>query len=321
MQVLVTGAKQGPTGKGILALALILDLDTGEIVHRTEYMTPGDIRVPEQKVQFTGHCFIDGRWFVCTHNEVVIYEDWPPTSPAGSISLRGFNDLHHCFPWRHGLGVSNTGLETVDIVTLNGELIERHDLLAEVPEARRIDESIDYRLIPDTKPHVRHANHLFELDGELWTGQLRTQDAVCIRDQSRRMDMQVGMPHDGTLLNGKYVFTTTNGHLVFFEPASPHERTIYNLTEMTPELQQLGWCRGVTSVPGSDDEYLVGFSALRRSSWKEFGYWIKHGHEVPNSRIAKYNLRERRLVETWQLGEHKGYQIFQIDVLPSERCA
>lgn len=320
MQALITGADQGPTGKGILALAMILDLETGEIVHWAEYVTPDEIRVPDQKIQFTGNCFIDGSWYVCTHNEVVVYDEWPPRTPSRKISLRGFNDLHHCFPWRGNLAVSNTGLETVDIVSLEGELLERHDLLAGHPDARRIDESIDYRRIPDTKPHVRHANHLFELHGELWTGQLRTLDAVCVADQGKRLEMEVGMPHDGTMLNGSVVFTTTNGHLVFFEGGSPDARTIYNLTEMTPDFQQLGWCRGVASIPGSETDYLVGFSALRRSKWKEFGYFIKHGHEVPNSRIARYDLREGTVRQAWPLGDHKGYQIFQIDVLPSERC-
>ncbi len=321
MQLLISGAVQGEDGdQGVLAVILILDGESGKVLHRCEYLPPKDVVSPGQKIQFTGSCFIDGAYFVCTHNEVLVYEEWPPKAPARKISLKGFNDLHHCFPWRGALAVSNTGLETVDLVSLDGELLERWDLLEGEPGARTIDEGKDYRLIPDTKPHLRHGNHLFELGGELWTSQLRTMDAVCVTKPGRRLEMGVGMPHDGIVLGDKLVFTTTNNHLVMFDVADPSRRTEYNLPEMTPDLNQLGWCRGVARHPGAADRYFVCFSALRRSKWKEFGYWIKHGHMQPRSHLALYDLNERRMVRHQQVGEHHGYQLFQIDVLPDERC-
>jgi hypothetical protein len=256
---------------------------------------------------------------VCTHNEIVIYDDWPPRTPSRKISLPGFNDLHHCYPWRGAIAVANTGLETVDIVSPEGDLLARHDLLEGKPGAREIDPSVDYRLIPDTKPHVHHGNHLFELNEELWVGQLRTKDAVRVEDPRERLDLEVGMPHDGIRFGDRVGFTTTNGFLVFFDVAPPHGRTSYSLVDMTPGVNQLGWCRGMASWPDNPDWFLVGFSSLRRSKWKEFQYWFEHGHKMTRGHLGLYDLAAGRLLRTWQLVERDAFQIFQIDFLPEDR--
>lgn len=317
MQLLISGAEQGSKGTvGVLAVLIILDTESGEIIHQTTYSPPEELTHPEQKIQFTGFARVGDELFVCTHNHIVVFNSWPPDNPSRIITDAGFNDLHHIYPWRGGLAVSNTGLETVDHIDLEGNLIERWDLLAQVPHARTVDPKIDYRMIPDTKPHLRHGNHLFELNGQLWSSQLRTSDAVCVTDLNKRMSMKVGMPHDGDVIDGKIIFTTTNGHLVFFDvddkplpKAQP-----YNLAEMTPDLDQLGWCRGVCAARDRPECYWVGFSALRRSKWKDFGYWIKHGHQMPQSRIALYNLGESKLEKTWNVGDSDpGLQLFQIE--------
>jgi hypothetical protein len=319
MQMLISAADQGKAGAvGVLALLLILDLETGKIVHRCEYVTPDHLRTPEHKIQFTGWTLHEGVLYACTHNEILVYEDWPPNRPTRTISLPGFNDLHHCIPWQGHLAVSNTGLETVDIVSFDGKLVDRTDLLADTPGARTIDPDRDYRLIPDTKPHLRHGNHLFDLHGSLWTSQLKTQDAICVKHPRERLEMEAGMPHDGDVYDNTLIFTTTNGHLVTFDLATDRTRRIYPLVDMTPELDQLGWCRGVCPVPGRREAYFVAFSSLRRSKWKDFGYWIKYGHQMPQSRVALYDLNVKRVEQTWHIGEEMGYQLFQIGLLPAK---
>ncbi len=321
MQALISGAIQGEsTALGVTAVLLVLDLESGEIVHRTEYEPPPEMRVKDQKVQFTGLCWIGDELYACSHNEILVFDEWPPRVPARRISVPGFNDLHHCMSWKGNLAVSNTGLETVDVITLDGELLERHDLLANEPGTRRFPVDQDIRDLPDTKPHARHGNHLFEMDGTLWTGQLRTWDAVRVDDLSQRLEMRAGMPHDGVWIHGRLVFTTTNGHLVEFGADPPHERTIHNLTEMTPDFNQLAWCRGVAPAPGDDPaRRLVLFTALRRSGAKEFGYWIKHGHKTPPSHLAEYDVERGEFIRRWWLGGKPGYQLFQIDLLPEDR--
>ena len=217
MLLLFSGAVPGPAdSRGVTALLGVLDVDAGRVVHQCEYQPPPDRTADGQKVQFTGFSFHQDRLYVCSFGEVLAYE-WPPAEPVDRISLPGFNDLHHCFPWREGLAVANTGLETVDLVSWHGDLLERWDLLQGEPSARSIDDARDYRRIPDTKPHRRHVNHLFEHKGELWATQLSISAAEKVGDPSQRIGMRVGMPHDGRWIGERLVFTTTNGHLVFAE--------------------------------------------------------------------------------------------------------
>src|SRR5256885_10946081 len=85
--------------RGVTAVLGILDADTGRILHWCEYRTPPELQAPKQKMQFTGFSLADGQVYVCSHTEIVRFTDWPPTEPAGRISIPGFNDLHHCIPW------------------------------------------------------------------------------------------------------------------------------------------------------------------------------------------------------------------------------
>ncbi len=319
MQLLISGAIQGEDGhQGVKAVLLIFDLRSGEIVHRAEYMPPDELVSAGQKIQFTGGCWLDGVYYVCSHNELLVYEDWPPKEPTRRITVEGFNDLHNCCVWEGGIAVSNTGLESIDHISTDGELLNRWDMLTAVNEQRLHGLDKDIRLIPDTKPHLRHANHVYAWDGELWTGQLSTWDCVCVTDPAKRLHMEVGMPHDGTVVNGAAVFSTTNGHLVFFDEKNEASRRAYNLVEMTPGLEQLGWCRGVEPAP-EDNNWLVMFSALRRSKWKETAYFFKHRHKMPKSHISQYDLNKGELVRTWQIGEGVGYQLFQVDTLPQDK--
>jgi hypothetical protein len=315
MQLLFSGAIPGDADvRGVTALLGLFDVENGHIVHRCEYTPPPHLYTDGNKLQFTGFCFAGERLCVCSFGEIVVFEGWPPTRPAGRITLPGFNDLHHCFPWGGGLAVANTGLETVDLVSFDGELLERWDLLAGEPGARTIDAQLDYRRVSDTKPHRRHVNHLFELGGDLWATQLSTGDAVCVTDPARRLDFAVGMPHDGRREDGRLVFTTTNGHLVLADAARGTVEREVALAPLTPGLEQLGWCRGVCADPRGPERYFVAFSALRRSRWRDFGFWIKWRHGLPPSRIAHYDLAGGSLLNAWTVGEGQGYVLFQLDV-------
>lgn len=319
MQLLFSGAIPGASDeRGVAGLLGILDVETGRILHRCEFR-PSPPVAAGRKVQLNGFCFDDGRLFVCAFDEILVFESWPPVEPARRITLPGFNDLHHCRPWEGGLAVANTGLETVDLVSFEGDLRRRWDLLADESDARRIDEAQDYRLLADTKPHRRHVNHLFTVDDGLWATQLRTANAICLEAPERSVGMEVGMPHDGRPIGDRIVFTTTNGHLVFVDPATMRVARTVDLAPLTPGLDQLGWCRGVCADPRHADRFFVAFSTLRRSRWKEFGYWIKRGHALPPGRVAHYDLDRGTLLTSWELGPRPGYVLFQLDSLPPER--
>lgn len=322
MQVLFSGAipdQDNPSGR--MALLGVLDTRTGDVHRLLTYEPPAELRSPGQKVQFTGYWMEEDEILVCTHNEILRLTGWPPSLTGERFSLPTFNDLHHCMKWRGDLVVANTGLETVDRLSLqDGRLLERWDLLEEVSDPRPIRADVDYRLIRDTKPHRKHGNHVFELDGRIWVTQLLTSDAVSVEHPGARIQIPVGNPHDGTRIGEDLVFTTTNGHVVKRDATgvSPKPR-VWNLADMTPGLRQLGWCRGVCSDPSDPRRVFVAFTMIRRSKWKEFAFWSKHGHYAAPSRIGLYDLSARRLVASWNLGKGTGYVIFQLHPLTRDR--
>jgi hypothetical protein len=320
VQLLFSGAiPHADTLRGEFGVLGVFDTEVGEIIHLTEYTPPASLRCG-QFYQFTGFEFAGNLLYACSFNEILVFDEWPPQRPVERISHRQFNDLHHCIPGDGGVWVANTGLETVDFVSFDGSLKERFDLLANDSDPRHIDPRVDYRMIRDTKPHVRHVNHLLFADETLWATQLRTCDAISLgTPQPQRIFLDVGMPHDGRWIGDRAFFTTTNGHLASVDPAQPSRIQYWNLADMSSGLQQLGWCRGVCAHPDEPDQVFVGFSKIRRSTWLEVGYWIKHQHATPQGRIALYDLAEKRMVESWNLGPDPGFIVFQIDVLDADR--
>jgi hypothetical protein len=318
VQLLFSGAIPGPSEpRGVTGLLAVLDTESGEIVHRCEYTTPDELRGPDQKMQLTGFAWVGESLYVCSHTEIVRFDEWPPTRPAGRLSLPGFNDLHHCRPWAGGIAVANTGLETVDLLSLEGSLEERWDLVAGREGARTIDEDLDYRRIADTKPHLVHVNHLFEHGGELWCTQLGARRAVPVARPEAGVEIEAGMPHDGRLVGDTLAFTTVNGYVVGFDPASMNGQRAVDLSAITPELGVLGWCRGICGDPRSPGSAFVGFTTPRRTAWREYAFSVKYGHRPAPSRICLYDLAEGRLERTYSLQDD--LVIFQLDILPPER--
>jgi len=319
MQILFSGAiPNREHQRGATALLGIFDVERGEIVHRTLHHPPPELHAPGQKVQFTGFCFLEDRLWVCTHNSIEVFEDWPPREPTRRLSLPSFNDLHHCAPWQGGLAVANTGLETVDWITLDGQLKERWDMLAGIAGARRIDPDADLRLVPDTKPHLRHPNHVFDSEGRLWVTRLESRDAICLSEPGLRIAFSQGMPHDGSRIGDDLVFTTVNGFVIRIDPRDERPRRTWDLSRFE-DRSELGWCRGVCGDPANPEGLFVSFSMVRRPRWREVGYRLKHLHRAPPSRLCRYDLREGSLVSSWQLGEHKGFVLFQLHPLDPDR--
>lgn len=317
-----SGAIPGPgESRGVLAILGILDPASGEVIHRAEYRTPAALRAPNQKMQFTGYAWDADRLYVCCHNEIVWFDDWPPVEPAGRLSNPGFNDLHHCLPWEGGLVVANTGLETVDHVTLEGELIRRWDLLDGVEGARRIDPDRDYSRLDDRalKPHTAHGNHVFVRNGDLWVTQLRTSRVVCLTGDDPRVDIEAGMPHDGRYLRDRLAFTTTNGHVVLVDPDSMRVQASHNLSSMTPNADFLGWCRGICEDPRSEEQFWIAFSYPRATRWREYAFWVKYKHKPVPSRIASYDLAAGALRESHELAAAEDMALFQLELLGEDR--
>ncbi len=319
MQIFFSGAI--PTQNellGITAVLGIIDAESGELLHLCEYETPLDLQAPEQrKMQFSGHCLLeDGRVYACCHNEVMEFSEWPPRVPTSRIRDPGFNDLHHCIPWNDGLAVANTGLETVDHVSLDGDLLYRWDLLEGMPDTRLIDPDVDYGRIADTTPHVVHGNHLFVRDGELWVTQCKARRAVCLTADAAEISFGEGMPHDGRWIGGRLVFTTTRGGLVIVDPDSLETVATHDLGPMTPGAKWLGWCRGVCEDPRDPNSYFVAFTIFRVSRHRDFGFWIKHGHKKVPSRIDRFDLERQARAQSMLVLPDQPLVLFQLDLVP-----
>jgi hypothetical protein len=321
MQLLFSGAIPTPQQiRGVTAVLGIVDAETGEILHLCEYRTPPGLQAPQQKMQFTGYCMIDSQLYVCSHTEIVRFDDWPPSEPAGRISIPGFNDLHHCIPWEGGLAVANTGLETVDHVSLDGDLLQRWDLLDGYSDVRRIDPGFDYRRIPDTKPHHIHPNHLWIRHGELWVTGLKARGAVRVTGDGRKVTFETGRPqdgpHDGRYIGGQLALTTVRGFVVLVDPDSLEVVASHDLEPMTPGIKTLGWCRGLCEDPRDPKRFFVAFTILRGSPWRDYGFRIKHGHKKMPSRIALYDVERAEMVESFLITESQSLVLFQLDLLP-----
>jgi hypothetical protein len=319
MQLLFSGAIASRAAvRGATAVLGILDAETGEVLHQAEYETPAELRAPGQKMQFTGNVIDGDRTYVCSHVEVVYFDGWPPTEPAGRISIPAFNDLHHCLPWEDGLAVVNTGLETVDLLSVDGELLRRWDVLDGFEDARVIDPAVDYRRFEDTKPHQVHANHLWVHQGELWVTQLITRRAVCLTAEREPVTFEAGRPHDGRHIGDHLVFTTVEGFVVLVDPDSLEVVASHDLKPMTPRADKLGWCRGVAGDVRDPNRFFVGFTFPRSSRWREYGFKFKYGHEPLPSRIDLYDVAGGELVQSFDMTppNSPGYVLFQLDALP-----
>ncbi len=319
MQILFSGAIPSPEHqRGAIGLLGIFDTERGEIVHECRWQPPEPLRAPGQKVQLTGFSWVEDALHVCTHNAIVRFDDWPPREPASLTSIPTWNDLHHCLPWQGGLAVANTGLETIDLLSKEGELESRIDVLEGVEGARVIDPERDLRRLPDTKPHLRHPNHLFVRGEALWTTQLETSDAICLTGDASPLRFPEGLPHDGAAIGDANVFTTVTGHLVRVG-ADPSDRRSTRLADFDPDHEEMGWCRGVCGDPADAERFFVSFSMVRRPRWRTVGYRMKHGHAAPPSRLCHFDLREGCMRSSWQIGPDRGYVLFQLEALPNDR--
>ena len=299
------------------ALLGIIDPETGEILHSCEYMTPPWLKGEGHKMQFTGFTMVDDEIYVCSHVEIVVFDGWPPREPKRRITLPSFNDLHHCIPWRGGLAVANTGLETVDLISFEGELLQRWDVLSPSDRGSSpIDPEVDYRKFEDTKPHYAHPNHLFRIDDSLWVTQLRTSNAICVDGGRGEIRIEAGMPHDGTPIGGRLAFTTTNGKAVFVDPDSKQALEVYDLKTMLGAPEEAGWCRGICEDPEHEGSYYVAFTRSRRTRWREFGFRVKHGYDRPPTRIGHFDFATGEARGTVEVVEDQSLVIFQLQALP-----
>ena len=149
---------------------------------------------------------------------------------------------------------------------------------------------IDYRRIPETKPHRSHPNHVFLLDDEVWVTRFDQRDAISLTRPGRRIDIAVQRPHDGHVVDDWIYFSTVDGHVVVANRHTLKVDEIINLNTIDNEQKLvLGWCRGIAVM--EKNQVWVGFSRIRTTRFKENLVWAKHGFETRNKTQSYRSLR------------------------------
>lgn len=285
---------------------LIIELDPEKNQSRVhvKYISPAEVGPSESPaILFKSATVRNNKLFACTSTEVLVY-GLPSFTLAHYISLPCFNDLHHVYPSQRGtLLVAVTGLDMVVELTTAGELVNEWNVLGEDPWAR-FSRQTDYRLVPTTKPHKSHPNHVFELDSEIWVTRFQQRDAICLTRPGPRIDIAVQGPHDGYVVGDRIYFTTVDGHIVIANCITLRVEQIIDLNNMAGQSgRNLGWCRGLLPV---DERWIwVGFTRVRPTKFKENVAWIKSGtsRHAP-SHVALYDLKLKQCELEVELEPH-----------------
>ena len=262
--------------------ALLLDLESGELRERLRYVTPEENRCPTgDNILFKSASLNGDRLTLVTETEVLTLA-WPSLEPMANFSHPWMNDVHHALPLEEGGHlVMSTGLDLVLRLDRDGQVAARWY----VGRGRlwdRFEQQKDYRQVRSTQPHHAHANHLALVGEDLWVTRYRDQDALVIpgvRGHSGFDELPTDLashkfpagPHDGIPQNGLIWFTTVDGGLHGLDAAGSTVRSV-DLNDAYGHGEGLGWCRGLRWT--SDDQVLVGFSALRH---QRYGTLIDRG--------------------------------------------
>jgi hypothetical protein len=203
--------------------------------------------------------------------------------------------------------VTSTGLDL--IATLDkktGELIDLVD--ANGKETwHRFSPDIDYRLIHSTRPHDCHPNYSFELDGQLWITRCTQEDAVCLSDMSRRIDVSGAKRptsvHDGIVDRNRIIFTTVDAGIVIADSKSLGVEKVIDLARLEGRRRPRGWCRGIL-LEGRT--LYVAFSKLRKTRTPSRLAWLKHfaaKEPYETSSVLEVDLEVPRVVREFLLPE------------------
>ena len=292
-------------------LVLSVDLLTHQVSTCLQYVSPPEVRAEgNPPVLFKCASLEEGRMYLCTHSEILVFEV-PGFTRVAYISLPSFNDLHHVRPTPEGtLVAANTGLDSVVEVTLDGRVVREWAVLGGDPW-ERFSRDVDYRRIPSTKPHAAHPNYTFFIDGELWVSRFEQKDAISLTGPARRIEIGVERIHDG-VVRGDYVyFSSVKGDLVIANTRTLNVEDVIELPKFHPEGTLLGWCRGL--MVDDEGKVWVGFSHIRPTKFRENIGWIAHGFRrgVP-THVGCYDLVKRACTRQVELESHGLDAVFSV---------
>jgi hypothetical protein len=298
--------------KGVL---LELDWETDEQKVIYEYQSPKE-NAPAKgsSIGFKYFSYDSKFLYLCTETEILILNRNDGFTMEKILSLKEFNDVHHVLPVENDLFVASTGLDAVFKLGINGNVVDEWSAIENVGIWDEFEKNRDYRSI-STKPHKSHPNYLFINNNEVWVTRFKQKDAVCLNDFTKKINIEVGNPHDGIYSNNHLYFTTTNGHIVIVNSTTYKTEEVINLNEIRNIDSPLGWTRGL-NIQGR--YAYVGFTKLRETKLRENLKWIHNGFDKlvnMSTRIEKYDLYEKCFIESKEIKIDSGSAIFSINKL------
>lgn len=299
----------GEIGPAIGARLEIIDWDKKEIVRKLDYKSPPENLGEGCKLNFTGGCSHAGKWYQCTSTEIVVY-DIATWELERVITHPSFHDLHGCAIHDNELALANTGLEMVQFLDLEGNILREVNCVDE-PTWERFDRNFDYRTVRSTKPHHAHPNHTFRVDDHWFVTRCTKQDAINLDNPEDHFETPPGQPHDGLLRGDKVYFTTTNAHLVICDAKTRKTLEIIDINEFNPFGDKIGWCRGLEVI---GDYAYVGFSYLRMTKWAGAFQLAKdylRGRKR-KSHIELIDMKNKKLLDSFDFHDDPTSTIFTI---------
>lgn len=295
MKVLVTLGYFDDAGDGVIAE---VDLAAGSSRTLLRHLPPEPLRVSAKG--FTGACWsgLPGRspLLVCGH-AAVFHVSADLRQVERTWHQPCMNDLHHVAVHEGRVHVVNTGLEAVDIFTLDGLFLGSRALHpgwvsaarqrgapfaraslaaaraatwppAPLPEEDAPGPSAYYDAELDTPFGQRKVRDLMHLNHVAFVG--RQVLLTCMLERSL-FDLTgmvpviediPGAPHDGVLDGDLFWLTCSNGTLVGYEVAQGQVtgRLVRQL-DLFQTTGRSGWCRGLLVTP---EHFIVGLSEIRR---------------------------------------------------------
>ena len=296
------------------ALVQIIDWQSKNVIKQISYFPPVNHLPKGLSIQFKGAYKYKYDFFVVTNTEVLIY-DLLTWELKKVFSYPSFNDLHAVLYKDGKIYVCNTGLEMVQVLNEEGDIIEEINM-ASTATWNRFKKHIDYRTIPTTKPHEVHINHLFEIDGEIWVTRGQKGDAVKLYDQKMRFQVvnhnrdEIIICHDGKVKGDFIYFTSVDGHLIIINKFSKKVEEYINLNKINPFHKRIPWTRGVEVV----DRYaFVGATKMRPTKFKELAKWAIKGEPIQmSSCILQVDLEKKEIVEIYEMQKYKSAAIYSI---------
>lgn len=309
-KILVSGARERPGGYSLgegkyYHQAVLLELDTTTSNFKSVFEKhEGGQHYPDEhpNIQFTAAC-VDGSTLWLPTDTEIYKLSLPDYQVLQVISHPCFQNVHSAHIINDELVVTSTGLDNVVFMDPETGDILRIANTQGLDPWHRFSPDVDYRKVHSTRPHDCHPNYVFKLDNELWVTRCKQEDAVCLSDTSRALDItgdDVVTIHDGIIWQDRLVFTRVDGQLVFFDTTT--KRYVDCKDPFSDRTNRpVGWCRGLC-VEG--DIFYLGYSRIRKTKLTDKLKFLSKGNfkygNGNNALIVAYDMKLERVIETYE---------------------